>query len=672
MSKKKAPKIVILSIVSGLVFIICLFLFINYSKDDKSLSILEKKWITNNTNNIVSVNVFNDIPVYGYNGSGVIFDFLDKFTEEYNVNFNKISYYSDDKMEYGDIAFKVLSPFTKLNDNDLLLYEDDYVVLAKENISINSIDEISGDTIGVLENDYDVVNKYINGKDNVSKYKSSNLLMESVKNDSVKYVIVPNMMFMNYILGNNLNIIYHVTDLDRKYVLSAKDSTVFNVFSKYYSKFSVGDFDKSYSRNYLNVFFDSAKITSLEQKNYNAKVYNYGYAVNMPYENYVDGKFVGVISNYLSDFETISNIEINAIKYSSIDEVKNALVSGEVDFALANFDYENLNMDKYTTLSFMVENYVVLSKSNININSIKGLKNMNVSVVGSSNLYNLCLASDINPTIYKDTDDLLRNINDESIVLIDKDTYLYYKDTKFDGYKIVFDDKIDSGYKFIINKNYLMVAKLFDYYISSNSYNNIRYKYNTNVSLNKGNINIIFVVLLVIFIICLFYFAYLISKKKEYINNVNKDDKSKYIDPMTSLKNRNYLNHNIYSWDDNVIFPQSIIVFDINRLREINDKLGREAGDEIVKRVASVLIDNQVENTDIIRSGGDEFLVYMVGYDEKYTLEYAKKLVKLMREIDHSFGVEYGYSMIYDEVKTIDDAINESIGMMSKNKNSDI
>ena len=138
---------------------------------------------------------------------------------------------------------------------------------------------------------------------------------------------------------------------------------------------------------------------------------------------------------------------------------------------------------------------------------------------------------------------------------------------------------------------------------------------------------------------------------------------------MTSLKNRNYLNHNIYNWDDNVIFPQSVIVLDINKLRDINDKFGREIGDEVVKKVASVLIDNQVENTDIIRSGGDEFLIYMVGYDEKYTVEYAKKITKLMKDIEHSLGVTYGYSMINDEVKTIDDAINESVNMMTKNKN---
>ena len=58
----------------------------------------------------------------------------------------------------------------------------------------------------------------------------------------------------------------------------------------------------------------------------------------------------------------------------------------------------------------------------------------------------------------------------------------------------------------------------------------------------------------------------------------------------------------------------------------------------------------------------------MVGFEEKIVSEYAKKLLKDMKEIPDSYGVEIGYSMILDEVKTVDDAINEAIGMMEKNK----
>ena len=91
------------------------------------------------------------------------------------------------------------------------------------------------------------------------------------------------------------------------------------------------------------------------------------------------------------------------------------------------------------------------------------------------------------------------------------------------------------------------------------------------------------------------------------------------------------------------------------------------------------IINNAYENME---SGSD--IVYMQeiinsfearewnfeAYDsrEKKVAEYTKKLLKSMKEIPDCPGIEVGYSMILDEVKTEDDAINEAITMMTKNK----
>ena len=51
--KKKTNKIIILSI-TAIIFVVALLIFIlNYSKDDASFSILEKKWISDNTRNVI-------------------------------------------------------------------------------------------------------------------------------------------------------------------------------------------------------------------------------------------------------------------------------------------------------------------------------------------------------------------------------------------------------------------------------------------------------------------------------------------------------------------------------------------------------------------------------------------------------------------------------------------
>ena len=60
------------------------------------------------------------------------------------------------------------------------------------------------------------------------------------------------------------------------------------------------------------------------------------------------------------------------------------------------------------------------------------------------------------------------------------------------------------------------------------------------------------------------------KKKKVKKVNLSKEDKLKYIDMLTSLKNRNYLNDNIEKWDNSEVYPQTIIVIDLNNVAYIN------------------------------------------------------------------------------------------------------
>lgn len=139
---------------------------------------------------------------------------------------------------------------------------------------------------------------------------------------------------------------------------------------------------------------------------------------------------------------------------------------------------------------------------------------------------------------------------------------------------------------------------------------------------------------------------------------------------MTNLKNRNYLNDNIDFWTSTKVYPQAIVVIDINKLKALNDKEGHEAGDNQIKAVASVLIKTQRDNTEIMRTDGDEFIIYMVGYDEKKVGTYIHKLNReLLSSIPNKqYGISIGYAMITNEQTTIDDAINDSLAMIRKAK----
>ena len=663
--KKKRNTVIAIVLIVFILLLGATTYILNFSKDDSTLTVLEKKWITDNLNKMIDIDVYNDIPVFGYNGSGMIFDFLNYATKQNQINFNKVSYYTNTASSNGNISFKVLKPNEQLKAKDIVLYEDEYAIYAKEDISF---DETKETNLGYLEEDGEVLQKYFPTNIHLTSYKTEQELEESLEKNQLDAIVLAENRNMTTVLSNHLIHIYHLTYLRLNYILRAEDETIRSILKKVYLEYLKTEYNIDYSKNYLEVYFNSTNTDDILRKNYNAKTYKYGYVVNMPYENNANGNFVGTISNYLTDFDKIADTDIEAIRYNSIDELKGALVRGEVDFALGNFDYKNINMKHYLTNPIKNLDYVVLSKKDYAMNSLKGLKNKKISVVSSSLLSELCKENNLSVISYNNTDELLRSIDDESILLLDKQAYLYYKNTKLKDEKINFESTEKNGYRFIMNSENETFNHLFNYYISNVDYEQIKYLYRTNITIDKDYTSVkvfLFLIGLIAFLIASILF---INRKNITNKSISKEEILKYIDPMTSLKNRSYLNMNIYNWDDNVIFPQSVVVMDLNNLKEVNDKLGREAGDEMIKKVASILINNQLENTDIIRSGGDEFLIYMVGYDEKKVSEYTKKLTKLMKDIPNFLGIEVGYSMILDEVKSVDDAINEAILMMMKNK----
>ena len=87
--------------------------------------------------------------------------------------------------------------------------------------------------------------------------------------------------------------------------------------------------------------------------------------------------------------------------------------------------------------------------------------------------------------------------------------------------------------------------------------------------------------------------------------------------------------------------------------------------------VANILIKTQLDNSDIIRTDGNEFLVYLIGYSQKQITNYIHKLNKEFKKLPYEYGAEFGYSMITDDIKTIEDAMNEAVDEMKKQKSKE-
>lgn len=672
----KTNKIVILSII-GLLLLVCVVIFIlNYTKDSSSFSLLEKNWINNHKSNVIDVSVYNDVPVYGQDGEGMIFSYLEEFTNSYGIEFNKVSYLVGGSTNMRDVSFRILNYNEELGENDILLYTDKYVLIGKNNDNINGISSLRDKAIGVLEEDTSNVRYYLNEAVGV-KYtscKDTQEMIDLLNQGEISYGVIPNNLYLDDIIENDLSVVFHLDELYKKYVLTVNnDKTLKSIMNKFTMIYQKDFEEEKYKTYFLDAFFKFSKISEAERMNYNASNYVYGYVANMPYENMINKEFVGTLANYLSGFEDTADVDFKLVGYNNVNELKQAFSRGEVDVLFANFNTTGVNVDVVNTISPFEEKYVILSKDNYPMNSIRSLKGQEVYTVSGTYLYDYLSVNGITPKGFINTDELLRNVSNKSIVMLNFDTYEYYKDRKFKNYKILYEGVLDNDYSFAIrdvNKNQTFI-KLFSYYISSINYKNIRYEYNTDYMVNSKNelsVMVKYIAIILGITVMGLVVLYLILRKGKKKENITKDDKLKFIDVMTSLKNRNYLNYNIKTWEDNVIYPQSIVIIDLNNIKYINDNYGHAEGDEVIKKAASILINNQEENTDIVRTDGNEFLIYMVGYDEKKIQEYIRKLSKEMKNLPHEFGASFGYSMITDDIKTIDDAINEATLSMRQAK----
>lgn len=654
------------------------FYYFFLNQDEKStLTIVEKKWIEKNKNNIVDIGIINNIPIFNYDGEGVFFEFIKKIEKDTGLEFNEISY-DLGSTETPEYAFKIKE---KVDDNDISIYEDNYAIVSKNKVVYNDLEDIPAMTIGVTKNNLENINFYLYDNKNI-QYKvfdnETSLFNEiNSNNSSVQAIVVPKTIYLNYINKNKLNINYNITDAKLNFVLSLGNEKKLNtIIKKYYKKWYKDEYKEQYNKYFLSNYFNFNNIYEDKVAKFRSKQYNYGFISYAPFSTSVDGKLVGISNEYMSQFASLANIEIKYKEYKSLHDLIKDFNENKVDLFFNTSSQNKFDMDVYNTISAVDENISIVTHENndIIIKSLSSLKDKEVYVIAGSQAVSHLKGYGIVTREVNNFDNILDKLNEDSIIAIDTKAFDIYRHNKLDKFKIAYSFSLKNNYSYAIRdiKDNEVFSKFFNFYISfvdgKKIENNVTYDmYVPNVK------NHLLQYLLGFVIGCGVVVAGItVVVKKPFKRNrksiISKENKIKYIDMLTSLKNRNYLNSAIEKWDESEIYPQTIMIIDLNNIAYINDNYGHEEGDNVIKQAANILITTQVENSEIMRTNGNEFLVYMVNYDEKQVITYIRKLTKEFKELSHGFGAAIGYSMIIDGLKTIDDAINEATLDMKSNK----
>ena len=606
--------------------------------------------------------------IFGKSGAGVFYDFLNDLGKEYNLKINPITYTSKDE----NITSGFIATNTK-NDKFVEFYADNYVLLKKDYVYYNNIEAIKDIKIGVLKSDADYIKGYFNEDKNIEfkSFDTYDALKESFNKD-LDYIMVPKYELTSDILEKNYSVVYEFSDIKKYYGYYMLDDNFSSVIKKYYNKWHNKKYKNAFNTNLKNTLVKSIKLSEVEQKELTSRIYNYGFVNNNPYEIILGGNYGGIVSVYLKNFSEMAGVDFKYIKYRTYKQLTNAINNNSIDLY---FNYYNLTNNYQTiTTNMDIKYYVIASRKNdIVVNSLNSLQNQTVYVMQDSIIYeNLKNINGIDLKTYKKVSDLKKLAKSGAIAVVDYDTYLDVASTTLKDYSPRYANSLNIPYTFKVREDNAF-TKLFKAYISLSDASMIRveglnsYKKTLDSGTILGTIAKYILYFLIIFVI-LIYALYKMARKIKISKKIKKEEKIRYIDQLTSLKNRNYLMENAPSWNKNTIYPQAMVVVDLNRIQEINDTLGYEKGDAQIKAAANILIRTQLDNSDIVRTDGTEFLIYLVGYDERQVVSYIKKLTKELKNMPYDFGASIGHSMIDSDKKLVEDALNEAVEDMKIKK----
>ncbi|HEX6957736.1 MAG TPA: sensor domain-containing diguanylate cyclase [Ferrovibrio sp.] len=92
----------------------------------------------------------------------------------------------------------------------------------------------------------------------------------------------------------------------------------------------------------------------------------------------------------------------------------------------------------------------------------------------------------------------------------------------------------------------------------------------------------------------------------------------------------------------------TLIYFDLDNFKKVNDQRGHQVGDEVLKAVAEIM-QRSLRGVDLAsRIGGDEFLIWLEESDRAAADSIAQRLHEAARTLDASYGVEgfpFGFSI---------------------------
>ncbi len=172
------------------------------------------------------------------------------------------------------------------------------------------------------------------------------------------------------------------------------------------------------------------------------------------------------------------------------------------------------------------------------------------------------------------------------------------------------------------------------------------------------------------------FLGLVLYNNEQYEKIVESEKELKHIsfhDTMTGLYNRNYINQLLTNKVE--IEITIIFIFDIDKLKYVNDNFGHVEGDKLIKNFADILKQCFRKKDIVARIGGDEFTAFLYDGDETTAKTIKKRIINLinmyndkLKDEHLKLSVSMGYVINQSNNDTIEDLMKKADALMYKDK----
>jgi len=358
----------------------------------------------------------------------------------------------------------------------------------------------------------------------------------------------------------------------------------------------------------------------------------------LPFDYLENNEFKGISAAILKEISLLTDIEFIPVK-EEFNTLYEDVKTGKIDIMNLAKTSDRLN-DFYYTSSFSSERDNIYGQLHSPaIQDIYELENYSVAIVEGYYHEELLVTNSINAEIIK-TQSLKESmeliLKGKADYMIENPSVMKYFINEWDMFELTEKGltSADSFLYFGVSKSKPELMSIMNKAMDAIDLETVFNEGFNEIPFSSDRDQIVFqlslITLLILILIALIIFAHrqarALVNSKQTTEKLREREELMYRDPMTQAYNRHYLYHKVEPFINKWKYPQTVIVCDLNNLKLTNDKWGHSTGDLLLSKFGLILKDSFEREDILIRLGGDEFMIIIIGK----TVDYVKDAIATM------------------------------------------